>query len=314
MEWPLVTVFTLIYNTNPRYIIEAIESVRDNAYPNLQHIIIDDGSPNPEPKQVVKQWIAENNYPCEFYEHEVNYGICRTLNHVLELAKGKYLIGCCDDIILPTRIKHDVRVLESEYENIAFVSTVSQFITKDSVLLPNFFPVYNFELEKADIWPLLFTSSPFSAPSTTIRVDALRQVGGYSTEYIFEDYAMWFELLSSGYSFRFIPEIHTYYRVYDSSISFTRRSEIIIDSVKLQMAFARSEEDFETIKKNILNYFLTIDDYQTLGVIMKSYLKRKYYLEFRVVILMYSLRVPFRIVRFFLSKWLSVKYLIKKMT
>ena len=42
MVEPLVTVFTLIYNTNPKYVIEAIESVRANNYSNLQHIIIDD--------------------------------------------------------------------------------------------------------------------------------------------------------------------------------------------------------------------------------------------------------------------------------
>ncbi|MFN5849008.1 MAG: glycosyltransferase family 2 protein, partial [Chitinophagales bacterium] len=108
MDYPLVTVFTLIYNTDPRYVIEAIESIRANNYPNLQHIIIDDCSPDIKPKQVVKSWIRENNYSCEFYEHKVNYGLCKTLNHVLELAKGEYLFGCSDDLITENRIRQDV--------------------------------------------------------------------------------------------------------------------------------------------------------------------------------------------------------------
>jgi glycosyltransferase involved in cell wall biosynthesis len=74
-DYPLVTVVTLIYNTNPKFVIEAIESVRANNYSNIQHIIIDDCSPDPEPKEVVKNWIQENNYSCEFYEHDENYGI-----------------------------------------------------------------------------------------------------------------------------------------------------------------------------------------------------------------------------------------------
>lgn len=121
MSNPLVTVFTLIYNTNPKYVIEAIESVRANDYSNLQHIIIDDCSPDVAPKQEVKKWIQENNYTCEFYEHDINYGLCKTLNHVLELAKGKYLCACSDDILSPEAIKVGVELLEKLPQNYAGV-------------------------------------------------------------------------------------------------------------------------------------------------------------------------------------------------
>lgn len=130
MEYPLVTVFTLIYNTNPRYVIEAIESVRANNYPNLQHIIIDDCSPNPEPKRAVKQWIKDNNYLCEFYEHETNYGICKTLNHVLELTKGKYLFGCSDDLISSTKILSDVEILEKSETSCGAIYSDAYLIRK----------------------------------------------------------------------------------------------------------------------------------------------------------------------------------------
>ena len=62
MNYPLVTVFTLIYDTNPKFVIQAIESIRANNYPNLQHIIIDDCSINPQSKETVKKWISENKF------------------------------------------------------------------------------------------------------------------------------------------------------------------------------------------------------------------------------------------------------------
>src|SRR6188474_3378131 len=97
---PLVTVFSLVYNTG-KYVIEAIESVKANNYPNIQHIIIDDCSYDGVSTELVSDWIKENNYNCTFIKHEKNQGICRTLNEILRLAKGKYIFGVSDDLIMP---------------------------------------------------------------------------------------------------------------------------------------------------------------------------------------------------------------------
>ena len=139
MDYPLVTVFTLIYNTNPKFVIEAIESVRANNYPNLQHIIIDDCSSDQLPKEKVKNWILENNYPCEFYEHEINYGVCKTLNHVLELAKGKYIFGCSDDVILNNKIITEVNILNNLDEKYAATYSDAYLINDENKVLQGLF-------------------------------------------------------------------------------------------------------------------------------------------------------------------------------
>jgi GT2 family glycosyltransferase len=218
-NYPLVTVFTLIYNTNPRYVIEAIESIRANNYPNIQHIIIDDCSPDPTPKETVKQWIKENNYPCEFYEHDVNYGICKTLNHVLELAKGKYILGCSDDLLSPTRIGNDVKILESINENYALVFGMSQIMDSNSNLEFNVIPNLNNLPADDNYFNLLVHGNMISAPSVTMKTECLRVVGGYDEAIKYEDYDMWLKLSQKGFYFKANPIINSYYRIHKENIS-----------------------------------------------------------------------------------------------
>lgn len=219
MEYPLVTVFTLIYNTNPRYVIEAIESVRDNNYPKLQHIIIDDCSPDASPKETVKAWIEKEKYPCEFYEHEVNFGICKTLNHVLELTKGEYLIGCCDDLLLPKTILSLVNVhLLDQSIGIAFGNVqmvVNEKINTKIYPTNEDFPIDKEYVELQD----LIKSNCVNAISTMYRMEALNKIGGFENSWIFEDYPINIKLVLEKWKIFHVKKVLGYYRIHDNNIS-----------------------------------------------------------------------------------------------
>lgn len=248
-EQPLVTVFTLIYNTNPDYVIEAIKSVRDNNYQNLQHIIIDDCSPNPEPKEVVKKWIKENNYPCEFYEHDVNYGVCKTLNHVLELAKGKYMLGCSDDILTGDRIKTDVELLEIQGENYAICFGISQIINEKSELQFRLMPHHISIPTDNNYFKSLIHGNIISTPSITTRTDAIKKVGGYDENLKYEDYDMWLKLAYNGYYFAANPRINSYYRVHSNSLS--QNIDLKVEDFKCLVKYI-NEDYVQTLLENRL--------------------------------------------------------------
>jgi glycosyltransferase involved in cell wall biosynthesis len=218
MEFPLVTIFTLIYNTNPKYVIEAIESVRNNNYPNIQHIIIDDCSPDTTPKKVVKQWIAENNYPCEFHEHEVNFGLCKTLNHVLDLTKGKYLIGCSDDVLLENRIIDDVTIFESLPEDYCMIHSITECFDEHSKSLNREIKL-NSKINDDEYFVKLIHGNFISAPTVTLKTNILKKIGGYDEKILFEDYDMWLRLSSNGYKFKYHDKINTRYRIHAQSMS-----------------------------------------------------------------------------------------------
>ena len=71
-ELPLVSVVTLMYNTG-KYVVQTLESVKSQNYPNVYHIIVDDCSSD-NSIELVEGWIKQNNYPCHFIKNEKNKG------------------------------------------------------------------------------------------------------------------------------------------------------------------------------------------------------------------------------------------------
>jgi GT2 family glycosyltransferase len=220
-SFPLVTVFTLIYNTNPKFVIEAIESIRANNYPNIQHIIIDDCSPNPEPKRVVKQWIDRENYPCEFYEHEVNYGVCKTLNQVLELAKGKYIFGCSDDIISFNKIFTEIEILESLNDSFAATYSDAFIIDENGKFLKDMFISKNrIDLVSApsgEIFYDLCNGNFLPMMSMMFKTELIKKIGGFDERLEYEDFDLHLRLFKQ-FKIYYIDSPLSFYRVHSSSL------------------------------------------------------------------------------------------------
>lgn len=210
-----------MYNTKPQYIIEAIESVIANNYPKIQHIIIDDFSTIVQHKESVKAWIKQQNYKCEFYEHEKNYGISKTMNHVLRLARGKYLIPACDDVLHPNRIMHDIILMEQMGEEYAFIAGKSEFINENSEKTGNSSKVYKKEEIKGDYFKHLVQAGNWiSAPAVTLRKEIVDKLGGFDERFLFEDYPMWLKILDFKKKLIVHDKTLTYKRIHTSSISY----------------------------------------------------------------------------------------------
>ena len=241
MEYPLVTVFTLIYNTNPTYIIDAIVSVQKNNYPNIQHIIIDDCSTNKEKLSVIKKWIKENNYSCEFYEHDVNYGICKSINHVLELSKGKYILGCCDDMLLPNRIFEDVQLLEKSNPETSLVYSMCQYINEKNEKLSKIIPQMGLQVEHTNLLDQLLKGNFIAAPSVTIKTEILKTLDGYDTNYLIEDYAMWLKMAEHNYHFLHRPEVTTLYRVHSENFTNANSDLLELEDFKIKLDFSNNK-------------------------------------------------------------------------
>jgi len=79
---PMVTVVGLCYNQG-RYIIESLECIRQQTYPNLQVILVDDCSKDDSVK-VVESWLVEHQLNWIFIKHKQNRGITKSLNEALE--------------------------------------------------------------------------------------------------------------------------------------------------------------------------------------------------------------------------------------
>lgn len=93
----LISVIIPAYN-HSQYVQEAIKSVLDQTYSNIELIVIDDGS-NDETWLKINEMrgLCEQRFKRVVFETQKNKGICLTLNKLLDLSKGEYIQLCASD-------------------------------------------------------------------------------------------------------------------------------------------------------------------------------------------------------------------------
>ena len=90
-EMPLVTVGIATYNSS-EFILETLESIYSQSYPNIELIISDDASSD-DTMQKVKKWLATDNRRDRFtnvklLEFKENTGVSANANRILKVSTG----------------------------------------------------------------------------------------------------------------------------------------------------------------------------------------------------------------------------------
>lgn len=104
---PLVTVITPAYN-RADLIAETIDSVLGQDYPNLEYLVLDDGSSDAT-LEVIRRYEGRLRW-----EHHPNMGETRTVNRGFELARGE-IVGVVnsDDPLRPGAVRSLVEALQT---------------------------------------------------------------------------------------------------------------------------------------------------------------------------------------------------------
>lgn len=85
---PLVTILSPCYNVE-KYLPKCLDSITNQTYPNLQIVLIDDGSK--DGTWNIMQKYAIKDPRIEIY-HQDNQGVSATRNHLLKKIKGDYVL------------------------------------------------------------------------------------------------------------------------------------------------------------------------------------------------------------------------------
>jgi glycosyltransferase involved in cell wall biosynthesis len=114
----LVSVIVPTYNRG-KEVIDTLDSVLEQTYPNIEVIVVDDGSID-NTATVVKKYItdhANSNIPIYYYWQE-NGGTSAAKNFGFSKSKGFYILFFdSDDTLLPHRIEKQVTAMEQEVAN-----------------------------------------------------------------------------------------------------------------------------------------------------------------------------------------------------
>lgn len=110
MNAPLVTVITPAYN-RADYLAETIDSVLLQDYPNIEYVVLDDGSTD-STVQVLQRYANRLTW-----ESRQNVGETRTVNRGFERARGEIVgIVNSDDPLLPGAIRMIAQLMQERPE------------------------------------------------------------------------------------------------------------------------------------------------------------------------------------------------------
>lgn len=89
-----------VYNVS-RYIKEALDSILNQSYSNMEIVVVDDCSTD-DTLQIVRE-MALNDFRIKVYENKVNIKIAKTLNLAYEKSNGDYILRMDGDDISDSR-------------------------------------------------------------------------------------------------------------------------------------------------------------------------------------------------------------------
>ncbi len=210
---PLVSVIIPAWNAE-KLIKETIESALNQTYPNIEIIVVDDGSTD-DTAEVVKS-IKD---PRITYHYQENTGLpaCGR-NKGAKLAKGEYLAFLdSDDIWLPQKIARQMKIME-ENPNTALVSTNCWYIIVDKkTSISAISKIKSGYLTNSTCFP----KNAMINSTVLIKKNILDQIGGHNESPAMrasEDYDL-FSRIFLKYPCYFLNEYLAYYRTGLPSIS-----------------------------------------------------------------------------------------------
>lgn len=201
-ETPLVSIVIPNFNYGA-YLVESIESALNQDHPNIEVIVVDDGSQD-------DSLSVARRFPVQVIA-QANRGLSAARNAGAARAQGSYYVFLDADDTLDRRyVSRTVAMLHALPAKVAFAYThVQTFGTESRRIEPGPFSVH--AMVRANL----------AHASSLIRAEAFKHVQGYDESWhtAFEDHELWLRMLSKGYVGVLVPEPLLNYRQHGPSMS-----------------------------------------------------------------------------------------------
>jgi glycosyltransferase involved in cell wall biosynthesis len=216
---PLVTIGCLCFNTGI-YVVEALESIINSDYNNLEIIVIDDCSTDRNSVVILEEYLSKNTN-ITYFKNKKNEGIIYNLNRILNLSKGKYIAFVSDDLISKEKLNDDVKLFENLDNSYILVHSIAKTIDEYSNIYEEVSPDINESLLYKDQLSIeeMIQNPLIHATTVLFKTENVKQLGGWDSTLLFEDKPFWFKLSSNNYKIKFRPQVSSFYRRHNKNVS-----------------------------------------------------------------------------------------------
>lgn len=207
---PLLSVIIPVYNVKREYLVECLESILKQSYPNFEIILIDDNSSNIETLNTLKEY--ENNSKIKIKYRKTNGMISVASNDGIKLAKGEFLVLVDNDDKLDQNAFYYLVEALNKDKTLDFIYTdEDKMDIHGKYFEPHFKPDYS---------PDTLMGMNYICHLSCLRTSLVREVGGFRKEYDgSQDYDLFLRILDKTKKIYHVPRILYHWRETPSSTS-----------------------------------------------------------------------------------------------
>lgn len=202
---PKISVIIPCYNQG-QYLEEAIQSVLNQTFKDLEIIVVNDGSTDQETIEILNNF----NMPKTKIIHTTNQKLAMARNNGIKEAKGQYILPLdCDDKIGERYLELANDILDNNPETGIVYCRAEFFGAREEEWI---LPPYNFP--NMLLYNHIFCTALY-------RKSDWEKVGGYNPNMTdaYEDWDFWLSLISLGIKVHRLDETLFYYRQHDNGSS-----------------------------------------------------------------------------------------------
>ncbi|MBF9153052.1 glycosyltransferase [Novosphingobium jiangmenense] len=229
---PLVTTIIPAYN-HETYVADAIGSVIAQSHPNMEIVIIDDGSSDGTRTAIERKLSATPSHHRIIFETQDNAGVCATLNRGLQLSSGEFIqFLASDDMYLPEKTSHCLRGFGGLDEAFAATYCDGLVIDQNGRRIGKFSDIYPRPISKNNYRELL-VSNWIPAMGLLYKAAALHSLGGFDENLKFEDWDLLLRL-SRRYKIHFVGQELFEYRLHGDNLH--NNMPVMLDGLEAMFA------------------------------------------------------------------------------
>lgn len=315
---PLVSIAVITYNSS-KYVIETLESIKDQIYQNIELIISDDCSTD-NTVQKCQEWIEKNKSrfvrTC-IIESPVNTGVSANLNRAFLKSKGNCIKSIAgDDLLLPECI-NKYMVYAMSHPDFLLCFAKMKIESDDKERTEEINSIFNYSIfdlsVKEQYHRLVYYGNTVPAVTCFINLYKWQSLGIEFDERIpmIEDWPMWIYLTRKGIRLESINDYTVKYRIHNDALTSGSKcvyNPSIVYSESLIYAFYRFKQfwhakqvnhqyvlnEYEKYYQQFLKSKEELRERNTPFQLLNDYPKYKLYLIRRKADIFYGIYKRFR--------------------
>jgi glycosyltransferase involved in cell wall biosynthesis len=306
MNKPLISIITLCYN-HAEFLEESIISIWEQDYPNIEIIVIDDGSQDGSGEKLLELQ-KQSSFPMDIILQKNTGNIGLNLNRGIKKAKGEFIsFLSCDDKLAPN-IFFKLFAAINKDTNIQFVIPKEYFLFGsrnndifDAVLQNSFTKTFDNSIDK--MLELEKEGGSFFVQGTLLRKSIIDAVRGFDEDMLGDDIVLRVKMLqhikkNPPMKFDVIEGYTFCYRMHENNIHLKGERQCkILYQVMMRYFPGQQSKELQKWVEHIWKQYVKKGEFKKALNLFFSNMNSKKFLHFRKII--------FHSIKYYIRKILS---------